>query len=756
MGQTNLTRLNVALTATTGPFSKSIQQAHGIVEKFGDGLKEKLLHPITLIAEALSAGALIEGIKHSTESIDQLAKSADRLGISTEAFAGFQHAAELSGTSIEALRGGMEKLSKNVEEAATGNKAAIANLGAFNLKVEDLVGLKPDEQFMKIADSFNALSTQGQKSAAVLGVFGRGGGELINTLSLGSKGLEEMTEDAIKLGKALSRQDAAKVEAVNDAFHRMKESIEGVFNRLTIALAPFLVDAANALTNFFSKGSQSAATMGKVIESLNEAVGGLIMVFQSLSIALQTIWVGASYVALGFYKIKAALAGSSAELPTFSQALKNLKEDLSSIWDNGNKGFDVMAAGIKLGAAKVVDAAQTLSEGAHFKADHSALAAAQKEYDDVAGAAVKSAEKRNEFLKGLEDQKKEREANAEAEIAKAKEKSNGELLLADKQLSEAQGKLHALTATNWAATYHDWTVNVLSDIGTVGNAASNAASKAKADAIKAQQEAAAAAAKQQADGIKMLSGWLDTMNTKVTAFGANIRTQFQTMLGQQFDDQKAGLNQAQIAENDAFALRLQNLTAYHEQRMATNAEYDALVEEAKTAHELRYNAIALTAAQQRENWDRIGGRERLAMWGSTFSSLMILAQGHSKKVFEISKAGALGAAIMDTAAGVAKTFQQLGWAAMFGPAEAVAAAGAVQIATIAAQKYGGGASGSSNVSAAAGAASSLNSGGGGQAAPARNGQTVVLQGDSFSAEALMKLFAEAKERGFQIDGVRRG
>ncbi len=45
---------------------------------------------------------------------------------------------------------------------------------------------------------------------------------------------------------------------------------------------------------------------------------------------------------------------------------------------------------------------------------------------------------------------------------------------------------------------------------------------------------------------------------------------------------------------------------------------------------------------------------------------------------------------------------------------------------------------------------------GGIAGPAQNGQTLILQGDSFSAVSLVQLFDQAKERGIVIQGVRRG
>src|SRR4051812_48051365 len=109
-GSQNLTRLNVALTATTGAFASALKGAEGIAQRFGDRLKSAILSPLGLITGALSTGALIAGIKNAAHQIDELAKAADRLGISTQALAGLEHAADLAGVSSETLLTSFTKL----------------------------------------------------------------------------------------------------------------------------------------------------------------------------------------------------------------------------------------------------------------------------------------------------------------------------------------------------------------------------------------------------------------------------------------------------------------------------------------------------------------------------------------------------------------------------------------------------------------------------------------------------------------------
>ncbi len=221
------------------------------------------------------------------------------------------------------------------------------------------------------------------------------------------------------------------------------------------------------------------------------------------------------------------------------------------------------------------------------------------------------------------------------------------------------------------------------------------------------------------------------------------------------------LNKAQVAEQESFNARLEQIKAFEDDKIISHAEATALTEAAQGTHEKRMGDIQLTGAQQKANWDKLSAQDKRDMWASTFANLMTVAQGHNKKMFEIMKKAALAEAIVSTAAGVAKTFRDFGWYALLGPAEAVAAAGLAQITQIKAQSFDGGGSGGGAVGSAGSAPDT--SGGGASASGSESASrganvTINLGDDGFiSKGAVRKLIEhinEAVADGSTISGIR--
>lgn len=273
MATKQLTRLNVALTATTGAFTKAMGGVVKDMQSVGRGLQNAIMGPIGLITGALAGGGFILGMKSAADRIDKLAKSADRLGVSTRSFAGFSLAAEEAGSSIETLSKGMLAMNRKFQEAVGGSDSAAKSFRDIGLSLDALTNKKPDEQVGLIADALNKLPTQGARAAAAMDIFGKSGAELVNTLALGSAGLEQATKDAEALGLAVSRIDAAKVEEANDAFGRIGKVGEGIFNSLTVALAPFVTAMSKMFTDW-ATGMGGMEQVGKnVVDFLVEMTG---------------------------------------------------------------------------------------------------------------------------------------------------------------------------------------------------------------------------------------------------------------------------------------------------------------------------------------------------------------------------------------------------------------------------------------------------------------------------------------------------
>jgi len=199
------------------------------------------------------------------ESIDAMAKLSDRTGISTEALAGLQHAADITGAGGVKMSAALDVMQKRLGEAGRGSGAAVKALDELGLSAADLINLSPDEQFKRIAEAISKLPTQAQKAAATANIFSRANQGLVNTLSLGRDGLNKMSSEANKLGLSFSRVDAAKVEEANDAVTRMQAAFTGIGRRVAVAVAPMVQTFADGVAGM-------TAEMLPVIESTIGAI----------------------------------------------------------------------------------------------------------------------------------------------------------------------------------------------------------------------------------------------------------------------------------------------------------------------------------------------------------------------------------------------------------------------------------------------------------------------------------------------------
>jgi hypothetical protein len=676
MAETNLTSLKVALVAVVGPFVSGMKQAAGAAEKFGNDLKSGLLGPITAVAGALTTGAFALAVRAAMNRIDDLAKSADRLGISTESFAGLSHAAQLSGSNMEELRGGMEKLTKKVQEAAEGNKAAQATFEHMGTSYKDFVGLAPDAQFKKMADSINVLGTQGEKTKATLDVFGKSGGSLNATIKLGTKGLNEMTEEAKQLGIAVSRVDAAKVENANDALTNVGEVMHGIFDKIAAKLAPFITAIANSFVDAAKASNGFGETIDNVMTFAIDAAGFVANAWQGLKIVWHALLVGVSLLGEGVLRI-ADQADFVAKW--WITKFKQVGEALSATWKAMGAGFSVIWAGLKVAFADFVGfIGRGLAEMLHKFADASTRVAPEMSAD-------------------LRD--------AAYSVGRSTGTMAADANINFKKVTTAAAAAGEEQTRTWGAVFSNVTVEH---------------NKTIQDMIAAQD-----------------------------AFQAKHSGEIQNIA-------------AEGPASDKFVPFLQNIQSEEQAK----AEQKAREIQAEQEHAQAMAGVASEAANnQSMSWSDFRkkmGADDNKYWkqlssgtSGMFDNLSKLQNTHSKAAQKIGKAAAKAKIVTDTASAAMGAYSAMASIPFIGPALGIAAAaaavlaGGIQLANVDKSDGGAIAGGGAEVSASSSVA-------GAASGPAGNGQTLVLHGDNFSAESMVNLFKEAKERGIVIEGVRRG
>ena len=222
-------RMLIRIDATTESLRRELNKGDKAVGTFQQRIQQKLAKVNRAFqkqrenlnkwskAGALAAGVATAALVNSgLASADSLAKTSDKLGVATEALAKYRFAAQQTGVDQSKADVALQRFTRRLSDAAAGTGPAVQAFEALGLEAAELIQLSPDQAFAKVADQMNLVENKSQKVSLAFKLFDSEGVGLVNTLALGSEGLAEMGRQAEAAGLAISRVDAAKVEAAND------------------------------------------------------------------------------------------------------------------------------------------------------------------------------------------------------------------------------------------------------------------------------------------------------------------------------------------------------------------------------------------------------------------------------------------------------------------------------------------------------------------------------------------------------------
>lgn len=282
-------RINIkAVDKTKSAFSgvtKSLKKVSGAVFS----MKNALVGAVG----AAGFGALI---KSSIDAGDELAKTADKLGVTTNALAGLRHAAELTGVSTGTMDMALQRFTRRAAEAAQGTGEAKGALQELGIDADQLVRLPLDEQMNVVAGAMSGVKNQSDKVRLAMKLFDSEGVALVNTLGGGAEALQKMTEEAEHLGVTLSRTDTAQMEAANDAITRLKAVFTGLTNQLSVAFAPIITFVADGFrqaamdsADFGNIGQKVAGAVARAFGVVRQIMHGVEIVFKSAQLAVMKL-----------------------------------------------------------------------------------------------------------------------------------------------------------------------------------------------------------------------------------------------------------------------------------------------------------------------------------------------------------------------------------------------------------------------------------------------------------------------------------
>lgn len=256
------------------------------------GTKSSLL----LIGGAITAAAtsIFALVKNVSNVGDEINKSSQELGLSTDALQEWRFAADQAGISNEDLATGLRLFSRNVGNAATsGTGPFVERMQALGVSLTDVNGqLKSnDDLLMETADALSQVKNQSVKGAIANEFFGRSGLRLATFLSSGSEEVFRLRKEAHELNLVLDQESTDAAEQFNDQLSKAMGVVGAIKNRIGLGLMPTMLKLVNQflewvkvnrevinqkLTHFF-------AVLAKILSAVWSAMGKVADGFEWLS-----------------------------------------------------------------------------------------------------------------------------------------------------------------------------------------------------------------------------------------------------------------------------------------------------------------------------------------------------------------------------------------------------------------------------------------------------------------------------------------
>jgi len=296
-------------------------------------------------AGVAAAGAGVIAMANSFATAgDQVAKTADSLGMAIEGYQKLKYAMTDSGLEAGEFDSAIQKMTNTINLGAAGNEAARRQLEGIGLDAAKLASMRPEQAFERIADYMQTLPDDASRAQVAITLFGKTAGpRMAAAMRMGSEGIQQLGAEAESLGIIFSESQARSAEEYGNQLNRLKSSVTGMKNQ-------FIGGAIVPLTEGFKTLRGAMQDQMPMIQELGAKFGE---------------WLG----------------NVISRLP---DVIAKLKEIAANVWDNINKVKDFVGGWKNLAiVVGVLLSLKTIISG--VKVVISAITFAQTAYNAVLG-----------------------------------------------------------------------------------------------------------------------------------------------------------------------------------------------------------------------------------------------------------------------------------------------------------------------------------------------------------------------------------
>lgn len=308
------------------------------------------MNAISFILEVNAA--IIAGVNDVAEKGDAIAKGAQKIGMSAEAYQEWAFVLERSDSSITKAQNAIENLTKASRNASEKQTEAFAQLG---LSMETVAQMDPEQLFSAVITGLQGIEDQGERSAIANALLGSSYKNLGTLLSTSAEETDALRQKSHDLGQVMSNEAVASAEAYQDSLEDFNDLLDGLKNNLLQGLMPALTTTRNGLSDFIQNDVDWTAVnekLASLTERLSNSALWLIEHGGEVAAAVETI--GGAWL---------AWKGTGVVMKTLD-GVKDIYTWLSKVGSLLGVGGLTAAGGIgvtALGVATIVDRVNDLN-----------------------------------------------------------------------------------------------------------------------------------------------------------------------------------------------------------------------------------------------------------------------------------------------------------------------------------------------------------------------------------------------------------
>lgn len=222
--------LIVEIGANTVKLQKDVEGVNGTLNKVGTFAKTAG----AMIAGAFTIDTIVNAGMKVVDFAGHLTDLSGKTKLSTTFLQKLDLAFSPFGISVDAAADAANKLAGNI---VGGDKSTVAALTKLGIPIADLKKMKPEDQFLTVADAVGKLQDQGERVYASKTLFGKGGVELLAGLD---GGLTQTTKKFEDMGVIIDEETIAAADDFGDQLGMMGKQLMALLASVLAPLLPVL------------------------------------------------------------------------------------------------------------------------------------------------------------------------------------------------------------------------------------------------------------------------------------------------------------------------------------------------------------------------------------------------------------------------------------------------------------------------------------------------------------------------------------